>query len=151
MWPVARRGVPVPHLITLTPRTQASDTFRLKPPPIQQPLRPPMPASSKVRAARKKRPGPPPNAALLAVHSPSPKQHPVSYRTPIRCQAWGAGRIGEWLRRRCNAGCCYVCRSCFILSCIRGWFHASLPASFLFFFLLETLASFLFLSFANWC
>jgi hypothetical protein len=52
-----------PVCLWLTPRTEASDTFRLKPPPIQQPLRRPLPASSKVRAARKKRPAPPPNAA----------------------------------------------------------------------------------------
>jgi hypothetical protein len=80
-----------PHL---TPQTQASDTFRFKPPPVQQrPLRPPLQRELKSRGAQS------PAVARCGLLRTS------RYRAPYPSYATLDSEKGrKWRHRPCNAG-----------------------------------------------
>lgn len=140
LWAVARRGASSPHASRLTPRTEAS--VRHLPPQAQAAAPSPareLKSQSRTQEAEAPR-GRRQRLRRLPTHStpslPQPKQHPVSIS---QAQKSESGRIGEWLRRRRNAGR-YVSRPellrSFVLSCVRSWMGscmAPFAASFLFF------------------
>jgi hypothetical protein len=139
LWAVARRGASSPHASRPEQR-RPSDTFRLKPP------RRPLPASSKVRAARKKqkRPG----AAAKGCADYLPTALPVSHSpSNIRYQYHKLkSQSREGSENGCAGGAMQVAMfpgvdASFVLSCVRGWVHALAP--------FPASVSFLFFSFGN--
>lgn len=134
------RGAVPRHLTRHASRPEQrrpSDTFRLK----LKPPRRPLPASSKVRAARKKqkRPG----AAAKGCADYLPTALPVSHSpSNIRYQYHKLkSQSREGSENGCAGGAMQVAMfpgvdASFVLSCVRGWVHAlaPFPASFRFFF-----------------
>lgn len=122
LWAVARRGASSPHASRLTPRTEAS--VRHLPPQAQAAAPSPareLKSQSRTQEAEAPR-GRRQRLRRLPTHStpslPQPKQHPVSIS---QAQKSESGRIGEWLRRRRNAGRYVSRRRCFVRSFLRSW------------------------------